>query len=140
MTGHVMCLFRRCFPPTRLRNARIIQLSRTWNLENSKRQNLNICQEGGSEQALSKGSILLERSLCARILHNEEAISQVVGDAKEKNRKLMETNELQIGPKNYNPQKDKCFSGSVKLPHIARPKMKDCMLGDAQHVEEAEKI
>lgn len=65
-----------------------------------------------------------------------EAISQVVGDAKEKNRKFMETNELQIGLKNYNPQMDKCFSGSVKLPHIARPKMKGCMLGDAQHVEE----
>jgi large subunit ribosomal protein L10Ae len=38
--------------------------------------------------------------------------------------------------KNYDPQKDKRFSGSVKLPHIPRPKMKVCMLGDAQHVEE----
>ncbi|KAI5664753.1 hypothetical protein M9H77_24076 [Catharanthus roseus] len=45
-----------------------------------------------------------------------------------------------IGLKNYDPQKDKRFSGSVKLPHIPRPKMKVCMLGDAQHVEEAEKI
>ena len=41
-----------------------------------------------------------------------------------------------IGLKNYDPQKDKRFSGSVKLPHIPRPKMKVCMLGDAQHVEE----
>lgn len=48
----------------------------------------------------------------------------------------METVELQIGLKNYDPQKDKRFSGSVKLPHIPRPKMKICMLGDAQHVEE----
>ncbi|KAG8087641.1 hypothetical protein GUJ93_ZPchr0010g10937 [Zizania palustris] len=70
----------------------------------------------------------------------KEAISQVVGDAKEKNRKFTETVELQIGLKNYDPQKDKRFSGSVKLPHIPRPKMKVCMLGDAQHVEEAEKI
>ncbi|KAI3942790.1 hypothetical protein MKW92_005644 [Papaver armeniacum] len=31
---------------------------------------------------------------------------------------------------------DKLFSGSVKLPHIPHPKMKFCMLGDAQHVEE----
>ncbi|XP_026431950.1 60S ribosomal protein L10a-like [Papaver somniferum] len=30
---------------------------------------------------------------------------------------------------------DKRFSDSVKLPHIPRPKMKVCMLGDAQHVE-----
>ncbi|KAF8403290.1 hypothetical protein HHK36_011392 [Tetracentron sinense] len=69
-----------------------------------------------------------------------EAISQVAGDAKEKKRNFTETIELQIGLKNYDPQKDKRFSGSVKLPHIPRPKMKVCMLGDAQHVEEAEKI
>ncbi|KAJ0979721.1 hypothetical protein J5N97_015195 [Dioscorea zingiberensis] len=69
-----------------------------------------------------------------------EAITQVVGDAKTKKRNFTETIELQIGLKNYDPQKDKRFSGSVKLPHIPRPKMKVCMLGDAQHVEEAEKI
>ncbi|URD96950.1 ribosomal protein [Musa troglodytarum] len=69
-----------------------------------------------------------------------EAISQVVGDSREKKRKFIETVELQIGLKNYDPQKDKRFSGSVKLPHIPHPKMKVCMLGDAQHVEEAEKI
>ncbi|WRX33744.1 Ribosomal protein uL1/ribosomal biogenesis protein - like 6 [Theobroma cacao] len=69
-----------------------------------------------------------------------EAISTIVAQSKEKNRKFTETIELQIGLKNYDPQKDKRFSGSVKLPHIPRPKMKICMLGDAQHVEEAEKI
>jgi len=66
----------------------------------------------------------------------KEAISLVVSEAREKNRKFTETIELQIGLKNYDPQKDKRFSGSVKLPHIPRPKMKVCMLGDAQHVEE----
>ncbi|KAI3842395.1 hypothetical protein MKW92_047554 [Papaver armeniacum] len=35
---------------------------------------------------------------------------------------------------------DNRFTGSVKLPHIPRPKMKVCMLGDAEHVEEAQKI
>ncbi|KAE9612376.1 putative ribosomal protein L1 [Lupinus albus] len=65
-----------------------------------------------------------------------EAISQIITNSKEKNRKFTETIELQIGLKNYDPQKDKRFSGSVKLPHIPRPKMKICMLGDAQHVEE----
>jgi hypothetical protein len=81
--------------------------------------------------------------ICCSKLQSEvlkDAISQIVGDAKEKNRKFTETVELQIGLKNYDPQKDKRFSGSVKLPHIPRPKMKVCMLGDAQHVEEAEKI
>ncbi|KMS95167.1 hypothetical protein BVRB_011680 [Beta vulgaris subsp. vulgaris] len=69
-----------------------------------------------------------------------EAITGIKSDAVEKNRKFTETIELQIGLKNYDPQKDKRFSGSVKLPHIPRPKMKVCMLGDAQHVEEAERI
>jgi len=69
-----------------------------------------------------------------------EGIGQVMGESKDKKRKFTETIELQIGLKNYDPQKDKRFSGSVKLPHIPRPKMKVCMLGDAQHVEEAEKI
>ncbi|KAL3620190.1 60S ribosomal protein L10a-2 [Castilleja foliolosa] len=69
-----------------------------------------------------------------------EAISTIATEAKEKNRNFTQTIELQIGLKNYDPQKDKRFSGSVKLPHIPRPKMKICMLGDAQHADEAEKI
>jgi large subunit ribosomal protein L10Ae len=66
----------------------------------------------------------------------KEAISGIMNDSREKKRNFVETIELQIGLKNYDPQKDKRFSGSVKLPHIPRPKMKVCMLGDAQHVEE----
>lgn len=69
-----------------------------------------------------------------------EAISLITADCKEKKRNFTEMIELQIGLKNYEPQKDKRFSGSVRLPHIPRPKMKICMLGDAQHVEEVEKI
>ncbi|KVI03574.1 Ribosomal protein L1 [Cynara cardunculus var. scolymus] len=64
-----------------------------------------------------------------------EAITQITTEAKEKNRKFTETIELQIGLKNYDPQKDKRFSGTVKLPHIPRPKLKVCMLGDAQHAQ-----
>jgi len=70
----------------------------------------------------------------------KDAITQIVGEAREKKRKFTETVELQIGLKNYDPQKDKRFSGSVKLPHIPRPKMRVCMLGDAQHVDQAEKL
>lgn len=44
--------------------------------------------------------------------------------SKEKPRKFQETVELQIGLKNYDPQKDKRFSGSVKLPYCPRPQMK----------------
>ncbi|KAI9622964.1 hypothetical protein H4Q26_014907 [Puccinia striiformis f. sp. tritici PST-130] len=41
----------------------------------------------------------------------------------EKKRKFTETVELQIGLKNYDPQRDKRFSGSIKLSHVPRPRM-----------------
>ena len=57
--------------------------------------------------------------------------------SKAKPRKFVETVELQIGLKNYDPQKDKRFNGTVVLPAMPRPKLKICMLGDAKHCEEA---
>lgn len=48
----------------------------------------------------------------------------ILEGAKAKPRKFTETIELQIGLKNYDPQKDKRFSGTVKLPYIPRPNMK----------------
>merc|ERR1712205_56444 len=52
-----------------------------------------------------------------------EAIRTMFGDANTKKRKFRETVELQIGLKQYDPQKDKRFSGTVKLPRIPRPSM-----------------
>lgn len=40
-----------------------------------------------------------------------------------KKRNFLETVELQIGLKNYDPQRDKRFSGTVKLPKVPRPGM-----------------
>merc|ERR1711972_221793 len=54
-----------------------------------------------------------------------------------KKRKFQETVDLQIGLKNYDPQKDKRFSGTVKLKHVPRPKFTVCILGDQQHCDEA---
>ena len=50
----------------------------------------------------------------------------VLEGAKANPRKFTETIELQIGLKNYDPQKDKRFAGSVKLPYTPRPNMKVC--------------
>merc|ERR1712006_55079 len=69
-----------------------------------------------------------------------DCIKQVKAGSTEKPRKFVETVELQIGLKNYDPQKDKRFSGTVKLPYLPRPSMKYCLLGDAQHIDEAQKI
>merc|ERR1711988_1685537 len=67
----------------------------------------------------------------------QECVSAVKKGAEEKKRKFMETVDLQIGLKNYDPQKDKRFSGTVKLKHIPRRKFKVCVLGDQAHIDEA---
>merc|ERR1712054_562564 len=69
--------------------------------------------------------------------HAKAMIAAVLSGAEEKKRDFVETVELQIGLKNYDPQKDKRFAGNIKLPHIPRPKMKVCVLGDAFHCEKA---
>merc|ERR1712232_1301060 len=51
-----------------------------------------------------------------------------------------ETVELQIGLKDYDTQRDKRFAGTIKLPNVPRPRMKVCILGDAVHCEQAEKL
>jgi len=55
-------------------------------------------------------------------------------------RNFTETVELQVGIKNYDPQKDKRFSGSVRLPKPTKAKFSICVLGDQQHLDEAKKI
>merc|ERR1712193_26288 len=55
-------------------------------------------------------------------------------------RKFVETVELQIGIKDYDTQRDKRFSGTVKLPHVPRMRMKICILGDAVHCEQAQQM
>jgi len=68
------------------------------------------------------------------------AIGEVLKGSEEKKRKFVETVELQIGLKDYDTQRDKRFSGAVRLPHVPRPRMKICVLGDAVHCEQAQKI
>merc|ERR1712037_793483 len=69
-----------------------------------------------------------------------ESVHAVLQNSKEKQRKFLETVDLQIGLKNYDPQKDKRFSGTVKLKHIPRPKYKVCLLGDQQHCDQAKAL
>jgi len=57
----------------------------------------------------------------------------------ENKRNFTETVELQIGIKNYDPSKDKRFSGSVRLPKPTKAKFSVCVLGDQQHLDEAKK-
>merc|ERR1712141_802110 len=68
----------------------------------------------------------------------KESVAELLKHSLEtKKRKFQETVDLQIGLKNYDPQKDKRFSGTVKLKHVPRQKFKVCLLGDQQHCDEA---
>merc|ERR1712100_32084 len=82
---------------------------------------------GGTRRAMSKVSND----------HARKCIESVIAGSEEKKREFVETIELQIGLKNYDPQKDKRFAGTIKLPHIPRPKLRICILGDAFHCEKA---
>jgi large subunit ribosomal protein L10Ae len=62
-----------------------------------------------------------------------EGLTAILKDKKA--RKFTESVELQIGLKDYDPQKDKRFAGSVRLPHIPRPGLKICLIGDAKHLD-----
>merc|ERR1712198_68937 len=66
-----------------------------------------------------------------------ESVHAVLKASKDKPRKFVETVEMQVGLKNYDPQKDKRFSGTVKLKHVPKTKFKVCVLGDQQHYDEA---
>ncbi|TSW62369.1 60S ribosomal protein L10a [Bagarius yarrelli] len=66
-----------------------------------------------------------------------EAVREVQAGSISKRRKFLETVELQISLKNYDPQKDKRFSGTVRLKTTPRPKFSVCVLGDQQHCDEA---
>ncbi|KAG5190231.1 60S ribosomal protein L10A [Tribonema minus] len=61
-------------------------------------------------------------------------------EVKGKKRKFTESVELQVSLKNYDPQRDKRFSGTFKLPTVPRPNLKICMLGNAVHCEKAEAL
>ena len=66
-------------------------------------------------------------------------VLECIADMKDgcKKRKFTQTVELQVGIKDYDPQKDKRFAGTVKLPNCARPNLKICFIADEKHSDEA---
>lgn len=67
-------------------------------------------------------------------------IRELLEQSQAKKRHFVETVELQIGLKNYDPQRDKRFSGTTKLPHVPRPRMSICILADAADIDRAKQI
>jgi len=69
-----------------------------------------------------------------------EAIAAILKHSAEKKRGFTETIELQVALKNYDPQKDKRFSGTVRLPIAPKKKFTVCVIGDQKHIDEAKKL
>jgi large subunit ribosomal protein L10Ae len=66
-----------------------------------------------------------------------EAVKALLAHSKEKKRGFVETIELQVALKNYDPSKDKRFSGVLRLPQAPKTKFTVCIIGDEKHINEA---
>lgn len=86
-------------------------------------------------------SALLEKAITDILAFSAGETVKVLGEEKQgKKRNFTETVEIQITLKNYDPVRDKRFSGTFKLPKVPRPNLKCCMLGNAAHCEQADRI
>ena len=66
-----------------------------------------------------------------------KSIDELLAFSKDKRvRNFTETIEMQVTLKNYDPNKDKRFSESVRLPFPIRPKVRVCVIGDVETVEQ----
>jgi len=86
-------------------------------------------------------SALLEKAVKDILSYSSGDDVRVNGEDKAgKKRNFVETVEAQISLKNYDPVRDKRFSGTFKLPTVPRPNLKCCVLGNAAHCEQADRI
>merc|ERR1719223_2388008 len=66
-----------------------------------------------------------------------EAVDAILKFSEEKKRNFVETIELQVALKNYDPVKEKRFAGTIRLPHIARERFSVCVLGTDKDCDDA---
>jgi len=69
-----------------------------------------------------------------------ESITVKGEDLKGKVRKFIESVELQVTLKNYDPSRDKRFSGTFRLPVIPKNNNSVCVLGNQKHCEKADQL
>nr|UXY86806.1 60S ribosomal protein L10A [Cryptomonas paramecium] len=69
----------------------------------------------------------------------KSAITKIKNESDINRRNFTESVELQVSLKNYDPKKDKRFSGIINLPYIPKKDRKIAIIGDAVHTAEASK-
>lgn len=67
-----------------------------------------------------------------------EAVNKALEERKK--RKFVESIDLQVMFRDYNPEKDKRFNSTTVLSYPCRSHMKVCMIGTMNHIEEAQKL
>eukprot|EP00594_Rhizosolenia_setigera_P006765 CAMPEP_0178941314 /NCGR_PEP_ID=MMETSP0789-20121207/1334_1 /TAXON_ID=3005 /ORGANISM="Rhizosolenia setigera, Strain CCMP 1694" /LENGTH=230 /DNA_ID=CAMNT_0020620527 /DNA_START=100 /DNA_END=792 /DNA_ORIENTATION=- len=86
-------------------------------------------------------SAILDKAVTDMLAYSAgETITKGGAEVEGKKRNFIETCDIQISLKNYDPQRDKRFSGTFKLPTVPRPNLKCCVLGNAAHCEQADRI
>ena len=66
-----------------------------------------------------------------------KCIAAVLSGSQANKRKFIESVDLQICLKNYDPQVNKRFTGTVQLPYAPSLKHSVCIIGDEKHCDEA---
>ncbi|XP_017083384.1 60S ribosomal protein L10a-2 [Drosophila eugracilis] len=68
------------------------------------------------------------------------AVKNILQNSPDQDSDRLQNVELQIGLRDYDPEKYKSFHGSVTLHHLAVPRFKVCIFGDQQHCYQAKAI
>jgi large subunit ribosomal protein L10Ae len=91
---------------------------------------------------MSKLDRELLQSCVSKILAFARGETITIGDEKKKGKKrgFLETIELQSTVKNFDPSKDKRFSGNLELPHPPRPNLRLCVIGNEAHYTAAKEL
>merc|ERR1712130_820615 len=95
------------------------------------------------ENVWHQSSTTLHARMCS--LLEQEAVESIVTqllDASQRNpRKFVETIELQIVLRDYDPSRDRRFRGTTQLPHPTRYRSpRVCIIADEIHYEEAMRL
>lgn len=86
-------------------------------------------------------SELLHESIENILKYSQGETVKIHGEEKKgKVRKFTESIELQITLKNYDPTRDKRFSGTFRLPVVPKVNSSICIIGNQKHCEKADQL
>merc|ERR1712227_257243 len=81
------------------------------------------------------GNLTLKKSKMSKI--NQEQLKKSIEWCREnrKQRNFVETVDLQIMLRDYNPDEEKRFNSSIVLPNQAKSVIKVCVIGNVKHID-----